>query len=101
MPSPDPPPGVVDPDFNQKDPMELNFEGPDMQKLNIPTDTAQRIEREKRNHLFSYYVYSGSFMVTKMSKMVHFLYFLWITVKRLSEMFKWSRKILLSSFKKW
>ena len=30
----------------QKDSMELNFEGPEMQKWNIPTATAQRVDEK-------------------------------------------------------
>ena len=36
------------------DPKKLNFEGPEMQKWKISTDTAQRV-------LSSYHVYSRSF----------------------------------------
>ena len=71
-------------------------------KMKYTNGYSSKSRWEKRSHLSSYHVYSGSFMVViKMSKMVHFLYFLWITVKCLSSMFKCTWKILLISFRKW
>ena len=40
--------------------MELNFEGLEMEKWNIPTDRAQRVDGKNWSHLSSYYVYSPS-----------------------------------------
>ena len=39
-------------------PMELNFEGLGMQKLNIPTDRAQRVDQKKWGHFSNYHTYS-------------------------------------------
>ena len=38
--------------------MELNFEGLEMQKLNIPMDRSQRADEKKDGYLLSYDVYS-------------------------------------------
>ena len=47
MPSPAPPSPVSSAlIIYQKDSMELNFEGPEMQNWNIPTDTAQRVDEK-------------------------------------------------------
>ena len=35
------------------DPMELNFEGLEMQKWNIPKDKAQRVDEKNVDHLSS------------------------------------------------
>ena len=49
---------IYRPEHNAKgDPQELNFEDLEMQKLNIPTDRVQRVD--KKNGLSSY-VYFGS-----------------------------------------
>ena len=39
---------------------KLNFEGLEMQKENIPIDTASRVD-EKMGHFSSYHVYSRSY----------------------------------------
>ena len=39
------------------DPMELNSEGLEMQKLNIPMDRAQRVDEKNGVYLFSYDFY--------------------------------------------
>ena len=62
--------------------MESNFEGPEMQKRNLPTATAQRVDEKNR-------VICPAIMFTlgvlwwslKYQKWYNFLYFLWITVK--------------------
>ena len=47
MPSPTPPSPVSSAlIIYQKDSMELNFEGPEMQKWNIPTATDQRVDEK-------------------------------------------------------
>ena len=40
-------------------PKELNFEGLEMQKWNIPTDRAQRVD--EKNGVICYFVYSRSY----------------------------------------
>ena len=52
--------------------MELNFKGPEMQKLNIPTDRAQRLD-EKNGIICLAIVFTPGVMVTEMSKMAQFL----------------------------
>ena len=61
-------------------PMELHFEGLQMQKWKMPTDSVQRADEKKRVILSSYHVYSQSFG-HKMSKMVCFFCFLLMTAK--------------------
>ena len=46
-----------------------------MQKLNLPTDTAQRVD-EKNGIICLVIMLASGVMVIKMSKMAHFLYFL-------------------------
>ena len=94
-------PSVVGPDYIPKGQHGIEFWRPWNAKMKYTNGYSSKSRWEKRSHLFSYHVYSGSFMVIKMSKMVHFLYFLWITVKCLSSMFKCTWKILLISFRKW
>ena len=43
------------------DPMELYFEGLEMQKWNISTDRAQRIDEKKWGQLSCYHDYSRSY----------------------------------------
>ena len=51
--------------------MELNSEGLGMQKLNIPTDRAQRVD-QKNGVIFLIIILTPRFTVIKMSKMAHF-----------------------------
>ena len=46
-----------------------------MQKLNLPTDRAQRVD-EKNGIICLVIMLASGVMVIKMSKMAHFLYFL-------------------------
>ena len=82
-PHPPPPfPSVVGPDYIPKGQHGIEFWRPWNAKMKYTNGYSSKSRWEKRSHLSSYHVYSGSFMVViKMSKMVHFLYFLWITVK--------------------
>ena len=70
------------PEHNAKElnPMELNFEGFEMQKLNIPTDRAQRVD-EKNEVICLFYMFTSRVTVIRMSQMAHFLYFLVMTAK--------------------
>ena len=52
-------------------PMELNFEGLDMHKWNIPTGTAQRVD-EKNRITFLVIMFTTGVMVIKISKKTHF-----------------------------
>ena len=52
------------------DPTELNFEGPEIQKRNIPTDRAQRVDHKNRVICLAIR-FTSRVMVIKMSKMVH------------------------------
>ena len=60
--------------------MELNFKGPEMQKLDIPTDRAQRLD-EKNRIICLAIVFTPGVMVTGMSKMAQFLCFLLMKAK--------------------
>ena len=63
--------------------MELNLEGLEMQKLNIPMDRAQRLDKE--NEIFCpVFMFAPRVMVNKMLKMGHFWYFLLVTAKNQS-----------------
>ena len=66
------------PEHNIK--MELNFEGIVMQKLNIPTDRAKRVD-EKNGVICLVIMFIPRGMVIKISKMAYFLSFLLMTVK--------------------
>ena len=60
------------PEHNAKgDHMKLNFEGPEMQKLNIPTDKTQRVD-QKNGVICLVIMFTSGVMVIKMSKMAHF-----------------------------
>ena len=59
--------------------MELNFEGLHMQKWNISTDRAQRLDGD----ICLVIMFTPRVTVIKMSKMARFLYFLRITPKYL------------------
>ena len=66
----------------QKDSNGIEFWRPWNAKMKFTNGYSSKSRWEKQSHLSCYHVYSGSFMVViKISKMVHFLYFLWITVK--------------------
>ena len=65
-------------------PMELNFEGLEMQKWNIPMDRSQRIE-EKNGVICLVIVFTPRFMVINMSQIAHFLYFLLMATKNQSQ----------------
>ena len=58
MPSPTPPLVSSVLIIYQKDPMKLNFEDPEMQKWNIPTDTAQTVD-EKNGVICSAIMFYG------------------------------------------
>ena len=63
---------------------ELNFEDLEMLKWNIPTVRVQRVkERNVANGLAV--IFTSGVMVIKMSKMVHFLYFLLMPEKNQSQ----------------
>ena len=57
-----------------RDLMKLDFEGLKMQKLNIPTARAQRVDEENR-YICLFLMFTPGFMVIKMSKMAHFFAF--------------------------
>ena len=84
------------------DPMELNFEGLEMQKWNIPTDRAERWDG--KNGVICLVMFTPKVMVIKMSKIAHFLYFLLMPAKNqshsLDKIFICIWKILSSSFRK-
>ena len=69
---------------NRGPPMELNFEGLEMQKGNMPTDKAQR-ENEKIGIIYLGIIFTPELTVIKMSKMAHILYLLLITAKNQSQ----------------
>ena len=64
--------------------MELNFEGLEMQKWNIPRVRAQRVG-EKNGVICQVIMLTPALMVIKMSKMAHFLFFLSMTAKNQSQ----------------
>ena len=69
------------PDINAKgDRMELNFEGLEIQKWNIPTYRAQRFD-EKNGAIRLIIMFNPKVMVFKMSRIVVFFNFLLITAK--------------------
>ena len=51
--------------------MELNFEGLEMQKLNIPTEQAQRVDA-KNGVLCPAVMFTPRVMVVKLSKLPYF-----------------------------
>ena len=67
--------------------MELNFEGLEMQKWNIPTDRAQ-IEDGKNMVICLFIMFTPQVIIIKISKMAHFCIFCW-----------WQQKISLSLHK--
>ena len=56
------------------DPMKLNFEGLQMQKLNIPIDRVQKVRKEN-GFICLVIMFTPAVTVIKMSKMAHFLHF--------------------------
>ena len=60
---------------SSEDLIELNFEGPEMQKWNIPTHRVQRVD-EKNGVIYLV------IMVIKISKMVRSLYFQLMIAKK-------------------
>ena len=56
--------------------MELNFEGFEMQKLNIPTDGAQRVDK-KIGVVCLVVMFTPRVTVINKSKMAHFCIFCW------------------------
>ena len=65
-------------------PLELNFEGPQMQKWNVPTDRAQEVD-EKNGVACLVIMFGHRAMVIKMSKMAYPLYILMMTAKYQSQ----------------
>ena len=70
--------------MQKEDPNELNFEGLWMQKWNIPTHRAQRVD-EKNGVICLVIMFAPRVMVIKVSQMSHFLYFLLMPVKNQSQ----------------
>ena len=62
------------------DPIELNFEGLEIQKWNIPTNWARRVD-QVNGVILLVIIFTPGVMVIKMSKMAYFLYFLLTTAK--------------------
>ena len=63
------------------DPMEMNFGALEMQKRNIPTDKAQRVDEKNGRVICLFIMFTLRIIVITMSKMAHFLYFLLMTAK--------------------
>ena len=59
---------------------EVNFEGLEIQKSNIPTDKTQRVG-EKSGVICLVIMFTPRVMVSKMSKMAYFLHFRLMTAK--------------------
>ena len=72
-------------------PKELNFGGLEMQKWNIPTDRAQRVD-EKSGDICVVITFAPGVMVIKMSKIAHFLYFLLMPAKKVTVWRKYDLK---------
>ena len=64
--------------------LEQNFEGLEMQKWNIPNDTAQRAD-EKNGVICLVIMFTPKSMVIKMPKLAHNLYFLLLTANNQSQ----------------
>ena len=69
--------------MQKEDLMELNFEGLEMQKWNMRTDRAQRVD-EKNGVIYLVAMFAPRVKVIKISHIAHFLYFLVMTGKKLS-----------------
>ena len=54
--------------------MKLNFEGLQMQKLNIPIDRVQKVRKEN-GFICLVIMFTPAVTVIKVSKMAHFLHF--------------------------
>ena len=81
-------------------PMRLKLEVFEMQKCNISTDRAQR--KDEQNRVIHLVMFTPSFRVIKMSKMVQFMYLLLNTAKIcLERILKCNLKILFSPFWKY
>ena len=83
-------------------PMKLNFGSLEIEKSNIPTDRAQRVD-EKNGIICLFIMFPHRVMIIKMSKMAHVLYFRLMTAKishNLRKVFGRIWKILLSSIRK-
>ena len=68
----------------ERDPMKLNFDSLEMQKWNIPTDRAQRVDR-KNEDICLVIIFTPQVMVIRMSKIAHLLYFLLMPAKNQSQ----------------
>ena len=79
--------------------MELNFEGLEIQKWNMPTDRAQRVD-DKNGVICLVIMYTPGVMVIKMSKMAHLLMPAKTQSQCLDKMFTCIWKILFSSIRK-
>ena len=66
--------------MQREDSMELYFEGPEIQKWNIPTDRTQRVG-EKNGVICLIIMFIARVMVIKMSKMVHSFFILLMIAK--------------------
>ena len=62
--------------------MELNFEGLEMRKLNIPTEQAQRVD-SKNGVICPAVMFTPRAMVVKLSKLAYFLHFLLMAAKNI------------------
>ena len=70
--------------MQRENPMELNFEGLQMQKWNIPMDRAWRGD-QNNGAVCLFIMVIPRVMVIKMPKMAHFLYFLLRRAKNLPQ----------------
>ena len=82
--------------------MELNIEGLQKQKWNLPTDEAQSAD-EKNGVIFLVIMFTPGVMIIEMLKMAYCLYFLLIIAKEIShdlrKIFQRIWKILFTSLK--
>ena len=85
-----------------EDTMELNIEGLQKQKWNLPTDEAQSAD-EKNGVIFLVIMFTPGVMIIEMLKMAYCLYFLLIIAKEIShdlrKIFQRIWKILFTSLK--
>ena len=94
--------GGITRNWRKGNPMKLNFVSLEIEKSNIPTDRAQRVD-EKNGVICLFIMFTPRVIVIKMSKMAHFLYFLLMAAKtshNLRKVFGCIWKILLSSIRK-
>ena len=73
--------------------VKLNFEDLEMQKWNIPTNKAQRVN-EKNGVIYLAITFTPRVVVIEMLRMAHFLYFLLIAAKTQSQF--WSKYLRAS-----